>query len=289
MKQVMFAEERDYQPGDQGQTVVDVRTFLDRLGYTSLAQITATAERSAFDANLEQAVRKYQRFHGLQPTGIVDEPTRRMMETPRCGVADLVEGHDPHPGLAEYVLSGGRWGSMSVTYRFDSGTGDLAGDLERNIVRQSFDVWAAVTPLEFTEVTAPTEADIRISWVTGDHGDGSPFDGPGHVLAHAFFPPPLNQQPGLAGDMHFDDAETWSETGAGGTIDLLSVAIHELGHALGLRHSSDPNAIMFPTYSGPNHNLGADDIAGIQAIYSGLTWWQRFLRWLYGLFGATYP
>ena len=289
MKGMIFGERTSFRLGDEHGTVANIRTFLDRLGYMSLAQMVVAPDRAVFDANLEQAVKKYQGFHGLEPTGTIDQETRRVMEMPRCGVPDLLMGQEAHPpGVAMFVLSGGKWPSYGITYRFVSGTGDLAGDTERGIVRQAFDVWAGVTDLEFTEMTAASEADILLSWVTGDHGDGSPFDGPGHVLAHAFFPPPINPHPGIAGDMHFDDAETWSDTGAGGTIDLLTVAIHELGHALGLRHTNDPNAIMFPTYSGPNHTLGSDDIAGIRKTYPPLPWWVHLLRRIWKPFGRRY-
>lgn len=294
MKNSIFAEGMTFQEGDEHESVGNVRTFLGSLGYTALSPQAAEAASLAFDTDLAEAVKKFQRFHGLEATGVIDQETRETMEMPRCGVPDLTGGQEVHAqGVARFVTSGGKWPSNNLTYRFVNGTSDLAGEAERDIVRQAFDIWAEVTPLRFTEVSGSASADFLISWVTGDHGDGSPFDGPGHVLAHAFFPPPVNPHPGIAGDLHFDDAEMWKAVGETGGIDLLTVAIHELGHALGLRHSMDRDAIMFPTYRGPRHTLGDDDVEGIQSIYgppeSEVTppssWWERFWNWFRGLFG----
>ena len=58
----------------------------------------------------------------------------------------------------------------------------------KNIIKKSFDTWAKVTPLVFTEVYNEN-ADIVFKFVKGPHADDSyPFDGPGGRFAHAFPP-----------------------------------------------------------------------------------------------------
>lgn len=46
------------------------------------------------------------------------------------------------------------------------------------------------------------------------------------------------------------------------------MAAHEFGHALGLEHSEDPGALMFPTYTFTKTlRLSDDDTKGIQELY----------------------
>ena len=82
----------------------------------------------------------------------------------------------------------------------------------------------------------------------------------GGVLAHAYYP--------TVGDTHFDEDETWTANTHSGT-NLLNVATHELGHALGLGHSNVANSVMAPYYQGydPNFELKNDDIKAIQSLY----------------------
>ena len=49
--------------------------------------------------------------------------------------------------------------------------------------------------------------------------------------------------------------------------DLLTVALHEFGHALGLGESQVQQAVMYGTYQGVEQSLATDDIAGIDSIY----------------------
>jgi hypothetical protein len=177
------------------------------------------------------------------------------MALPRCGF----------PDLAAYAVSATRWGTRSISYAVETIPANLTMADVRSAVQTALGLWSAVTGLQFREVTA--NPDIRVRFELGNHGDGSPFDGAGNVLAHAFYPPPNGGD--LAGDAHFDDAETWTVTvpPASGSIDLVTVAAHEFGHSLGLAHSAVGGSLMFPTYSGPHRFLSADDVSGIQSLY----------------------
>lgn len=68
--------------------------------------------------------------------------------------------------------------------------------------------------------------------------------------------------------------------------DLVQVAAHEIGHALGLWHSRDPQALMHPnaTYTG-QRNIAQDDVWGIQRLY-GTRHSPLVLRCLVILFGC---
>lgn len=53
----------------------------------------------------------------------------------------------------------------------------------------------------------------------------------------------------------------------GTSYDLQTVLLHENGHVVGLDHSSDTGAIMYPSYQQADCTLGQDDINGIRSIY----------------------
>jgi hypothetical protein len=169
---------------------------------------------------------------------------------------------DPNFIHLRYSLSGTSWSSLSLKYYIYNTSDHLTSGQRENIIQTAFQTWAAVSALSFTQVFDPSQAQLKIKWVKGAHGDGHPFDGLGGILAHAAYPPPLGGA--IAGEIHFDDDEPWTIDNSG--RNLLSVAIHEIGHALGLGHSSVTNAIMYPYYTGIT-SLSYDDISAICDLY----------------------
>jgi hypothetical protein len=170
-------------------------------------------------------------------------------------------------GVSANFVTVGTWGRNNITYSFQNGTDDIPGNDEQLSIRQAFQIWADYTNLNFTEV--PANGDINIVWAAGVHFDGNDnsFDGTNGVLAHAFFPPPNGN---FAGDVHFDEDENWTTVPQGfgwQPIDLVTVAAHEIGHALGLNHSNVNCALMNPFYTGSHRFLAPDDIDGIRSLY----------------------
>ena len=138
-----------------------------------------------------------------------------------------------------------------------------AAATEAELVR-ALNEWAKYAKLTFTETTdGQANRTLAILFAGGDHGDGYPFDGPGGVLAHAFYPNPINPEP-IAGDIHFDSDESWK---IGAELDVFSVALHEAGHALGLGHSDRPGAVMYP-YHHSVKGLTQEDIDAILELYA---------------------
>ncbi len=96
----------------------------------------------------------------------------------------------------------------------------------------------------------------------GDIRIGAVPLGPG-ILAETFLPPPANGGTD-AGDILFNSSEPWA---INSTYDIMTVAAHEFGHALGLGESTVSSAVMYGTYDGTKQVLTSDDISGIDSIY----------------------
>ncbi|KAG6423936.1 hypothetical protein SASPL_114344 [Salvia splendens] len=253
--------------GNTTQGIYELKTYLKRFGYIQHLSETE-ANNDIFDDILESAVKTYQANYKLNPTGIIDAPTVSKMTAPRCGVADIVN-HMQHGSsnssmihtASNYSLfTGKKWepSNRHLTYKF---LGDFP-ETAKLPAALAFKRWASVTQFTFSEVGGAELSDLTLEFVRGDHGDGAPFDGEGGLLAHAYYP--------TDGRLHYDLDDKWFYLFINNkAFDLWSISLHEIGHLLGLQHSTVEAAIMYPTFSrGETKDLDQDDIQGIKALYS---------------------
>jgi len=131
---------------------------------------------------------------------------------------------------------------------------------EREEVRKAFETWAEVSNIDFVEISDSVASNIRIG--------KSYLDGFGKTLAETTVWPSSNTLSIIkAATVVIDSADQAKPTDALSTpLGFLSTTIHELGHAIGLDHSANTNAIMYPYYNG-KIDLSSEDINGAQAIY----------------------
>ncbi|EOA26281.1 hypothetical protein CARUB_v10023542mg [Capsella rubella] len=255
-------------PSTDDVSIPEIKRHLQQYGY--LPQ-----NNDSDDVSFGEALARYQKNLGLPITGKPDSDTLSHILLPRCGFPDDVEVESKTPPFRtrkKYVYFPGRprWSKdlpLNLTYAFsqENLTPYLTPSEIRRVFGLAFAKWASVIPVSFIETEDYVDADIKIGFFAGDHGDGEPFDGVLGVLAHTFSPE--------NGRLHLDKAETWAvdfhEEKSTVAVDLESVAVHEIGHVLGLGHSSVKDAAMYPTLKPRSKkvNLNMDDVVGVQSLY----------------------
>lgn len=274
-----FEQLSGYHKGQSHEVLPSLKAYLHHFGYLDI--VSKTGFSPVYDENLEAAVKKYQVFFNLNATGVLDPTTVHQMIQPRCGMRDIIGAPAPAKfrlinitGSSSSKLDGASmalvWppSNRQLWYSFWMEE-DMPFPIEdvRRVFGAAFQTWAAVSAFSFAEISLARLAHLQIGFFKGEHLNCPlPFDGTAALLAHSYYPED--------GRCHFNADVGWEidpnklqETE--GSYDLESVALHEIGHLLGLDHSTDFAAAMYPVLPPQVRKviLDYEDVYKILALY----------------------
>jgi len=176
-----------------------------------------------------------------------------------------------------YELNGDAWVyplAAPIDYKINANSADISGTAEGNAVTSAIATWEAASGIDFTysgsssiAVADPNDFINTVFWAATPN--------PAHTfLAKASWYEYASTPGEIVGfDVHFNTDHQWAMAATTGRFDIESVAVHEIGHAIGLAHTTNSAETMFSSLPPATlrRTLGSGDIAGAQQLYPQAT------------------
>ncbi|KAK7231063.1 metalloendopeptidase [Aureococcus anophagefferens] len=211
---------------------------------------------AGFTAEVSDEVKKIQRAAGLVDDGVVGPKTKPLL-------LNNFHGDDLAPEGAASWKPGD---TVGWTIELDTVPPSLDAAALGEVAAAQFAKWSAATGIAFARDDAAPK--LTLAWKLTSNKDVAFSDGPGGQLANATLE-----------TIVFDKAEKWELDGRPhprrkfdgepGFFDpyfkVAPVLLHEIGHVLGLDHSSDPSDVMAPYYMASKLELTDADVAKAKA------------------------
>lgn len=132
--------------------------------------------------------------------------------------------------VVENPLLNRKWNTSIMYYKVSYYSSKLSASVIDTEIKRAFDIWNE--QINFQMIAKPVGVvDVEIKFISGDHGHKINFH---NSLSHSH-----------ATQIHFNDDFNWTFNSTQGN-NLFQAAVHEIGHVLGLAHSSRKNSVMFP-------------------------------------------
>ena len=245
---------------------------LDQMGNLGTFSMQATSmSRADYEADLGQKAAKSEAESASTASSVAS-----------AGIGDTSSSVNYLNNPNAYVLTGWKWVTTDPQIKLYLKSDTLPNYLDltatKNAIASAANTWEnAVAQNLFADGEALVTVDPNVQANADDNKNvyawGS-ISGGLAVTTTRYYTTRVNgYYPVYDSDTLYNTNYHWATDGNGQDIDVQSVALHELGHTIGLddiynkpQFSSDTDEIM-NFYIGPRHSLGPGDKAGAQALY----------------------